>query len=108
MTQVELVRFRVKQGQKKAWLEWCEELKRRENEVLVTLRNEGVISEACFFSDDGETVYYFVEAENLEKAHTTGRRSALPIDKQHRLISESSLEGAERVKALFNFHIPNQ
>ncbi len=108
MTQVELVRFRVKQGQKETWLEWCEELKRREKEVLETLRNEGVISEACFFSDDGESAYYFIEAENLETAHATGRRSALPIDKRHRLISESSLEGAKRMKTLFNFHIPNQ
>ncbi len=79
-----------------------------ENEVLQTLRNEGVNSEACFFSDDGESVYYFIEAESLEKAHATGRRSTVPIDKRHRLISESSLEGVERMKTLFNFHIPNQ
>ncbi len=108
MTEVELVRLRVKHGQKKTWLEWCEELKRRKNEVLETLRNEGVTSEACFFSDDGESVYYFIEADSLETAHATGRRSALAIDKQHRLISKSSLEGAERMKTLFNFHIPNQ
>jgi hypothetical protein len=108
MTQVELVRLRIKQGQREAWLEWCDELKRRKNEVLETLRNEGVISEACFFSDDGESVFYFIEAENLETAHATGRRSVLPIDKQHRLISESSLEKGERMKTLFNFHVPNK
>ncbi len=107
MTEVELVRLRVKEGQKKAWLDWCEELKRRKNEVLETLRNEGVISEACFFSEDGESVYYFIEAESLETAHATGRRSALAIDKRHRLISESSLEGASRMRTLFNFHIQN-
>ena len=108
MTEVELVRLRVKEGQKNAWLEWCEELKRRETEVLETLRKEGVISEACFFSDDGESVYYFIEAESLETTHATGRRSTVPIDKQHRLIRKSRLAGAERMKTLFNFHIPNQ
>ncbi len=105
MTQVELVRLKIKPGEKKEWLEWCEELKLRENEVLETLRNEGVVSEACFLSPDDESVYYFIEAESLETAHATGRRSVLPIDKQHRLISESSLERAQRMKPLFNFHI---
>ncbi len=108
MTEVELVRLRIKEGQKRPWLEWCKELKRRENEVLETLRKEGVISEACFIADDGESVYYFIEAESLDTAHATGWRSALPIDKQHRLVSESSLKQAERMKPLFNFHIPSQ
>jgi Family of unknown function (DUF6176) len=107
MTQVELVRLRLKQGQKETWLKWCDELKRRKKEVLETLRNEGIISEACFLSHDGESVYYFIEAESLETAHVTGRRSALPIDKQHRLVSESSLVGAERMRTLFNFHLPS-
>ncbi len=106
MTEVELVRLKLKPGKKEAWLEWCEELKLRENEVLETLRNEGIVSEACFLSHDGESVYYFIEAESLETAHATGRRSILPIDKQHKLISESSLERAERMKPLVNFHRP--
>jgi hypothetical protein len=89
-------------------LEWRGELKRRESEVLETLRNEGVISEACFFSDDVESVYYFIDAKSLEKAHATGWQNTLPIDKRHKRISGSSLEGAERMKTLFNFHIPNQ
>lgn len=78
MTQVELVRLRLKQGQKEAWLKWCDELRSRKNEVLETLRKEGVISEACFLSHDGDSVYYFIEAESLETAHATGRRSAFP------------------------------
>ncbi len=105
MTQVDLVRFRFKQGRSEAWLKWCEELKRRENEVLETLENEGVISEACFLSKDEENVYYFMEAQNLETAHETARRSLLPIDKEHRVMMESALQTPERMKTLFSFNV---
>ncbi len=105
MTQVNLVRFEVKHGQIEMWLNWCEELKRREKEALESMSNEGVVSEACFLSNDGKSVYYFMEAENLETAKAIGQRSVLPIDTKHRVIRESTLHGVERMKTLFNFHM---
>ncbi len=104
MTQVDLVRFEVKPGQRKAWLSWCGELRRREKEVIETLKNEGVVSEACFLSNDGKSVYYFIEAADLETAKATGRRSDLSIDMKHRVMRESTLHPVERMKILFNFH----
>ncbi len=105
MTDVSLVKFKIKEGQKEAWLKWCEELKRRKSEVLQTLGNEGVIAEACFLSDDEESVYYFVEALNLETAHSIYRRSTLPIDKEHKVTTDSTLQRVGQMRVLFHFHL---
>ena len=87
-----MARFDIKKGQRDIWLKWCKEAKRRQSEVLETMRNEGVVSEACFLSADEEHVYYFMEAENLEKANTTFQQSSFPIDREHKRISASTLE----------------
>lgn len=43
MTQVKLVKMKLKEGNDQIWLDWCEELKQRKNEVIETLKNEGVL-----------------------------------------------------------------
>ena len=48
MTNVKLVKFKFKPEAKEIWLDWSEELKRRKEEVIATLKNEGVVSESCF------------------------------------------------------------
>ncbi len=103
MTDVVLVQFKIKLGKKQKWINWCAELKERKDEVAQTLRNEGVISEACFLSEKDQFVYYFVEAQDLEIAYEVGRKSALPIDRQHRTIRKATLEKGEELKTLFNF-----
>ncbi len=102
MTEVVLVKYRIKDGQKERWVKWCEELKRREPEAMETLENEGVISEACFLSNDEDSVYYFMEAENLERAYSPPRR--FPIDEDHRTERLSTLLPPDELKVLFNFH----
>ncbi len=102
MTKVVLVKYKIREGQKERWLKWCEELKRREAEVMETLENEGVTSEACFLSDDEQSVYYFMEAKSLERAHSPPRR--FPVDEEHRIVRKSTLLPPETIKVLFNFH----
>lgn len=60
MTQVKLYKLKFKPDAKEIWLDWSRELLRRKNEVVATLKNEGVVSESCFVSGDGESVYYFM------------------------------------------------
>lgn len=103
MTEVKLVKFRFKSGKKKIWLDWSEELKRRKDEVIATLKNEGVLSESCFISEDGEEVYYFMEAEDFEKAKKAIEKSTRPIDEDHKKAREASLEKIEVLKSLFHF-----
>ncbi len=103
MTEVVLVKFKIKPGKKQEWINWCAELKERKDEVVRTLRNEGVISEACFLSEKDQFVYYFLEAQDLERAYEIGRKSAMPINRQHHTIREATLERGEELKTLFNF-----
>ena len=84
-------------------MDWCEQLKKRADEVLETLKSEGTLSEACFVSQDGESIYYFMEMENLEKARQAFKNSNHKIDKDHREARDSSLEKIEELTPLFHF-----
>lgn len=103
MTEVALGKFRIKPDRKQEWIKWCEELNRRRDEVLETLRNEGVLVEACFLSPDEDCIYYFMEAENFEKARKAYRASPYPIDEEHRRHRRASMEEVEELRCLFYF-----
>ena len=103
MTNVKLVKFKFKPNTKQIWIDWSEELKQRKDEVVETLKNEGVVSEACFISEDGEYVYYFMEAEDFEKARNAVIENPHPIDADHKKARESSLELVSKLECLFHF-----
>ena len=103
MSQVRLVKLRFKPGKKQIWLDWCEQLKKRTAEVMETLRKEGTLSESCFVSQDGESLFYFMEAEDLERAKQAVQNSTLKIDEEHREARLASLEFVEELSPLFHF-----
>lgn len=103
MSEVRLVKFVFKEDGEKTWLDWCQELKRRENEVQETLENEGVYSESCFLSENEKCIYYFMEVENIEKARAANRSSNLKIDTEHREYRLNTLKKSEELKQLFHF-----
>lgn len=103
MTEIKLVKLEIKKGKKDKWLNWCDELKKRQKEVIETLKKEGVKSEACFISENGEEIYYFMEADNLEKAKEVALKSNYKIDSEHKSIKTETLEKVETLKQLFFF-----
>lgn len=103
MTKAKLIKFKFKPNTKQIWLDWSEELKRRKEEVIATLKNEGVVSESCFLSEDGEYVYYFMEAEDFEKAKNAVLINSHPIDVDHKKARENSLELVAKLECLFHF-----
>ena len=103
MTQVKLVKLKLKEGSEQIWLDWCKELKKREVEVLETLQGEGVLSESCFLSEDEKCVYYFMEAENFEKAKDAVEKSNYKIDEEHKNKRKLSLEKVAQLRELFHF-----
>jgi L-rhamnose mutarotase len=88
---------------KQTWLDWCEVLKIRKDEVMQTLKNEGVHSESCFYSRDDNAIYYYIEADDLEKARQVSRMSKLPIDELHKKFRDDSLQKVEILSELFYF-----
>lgn len=107
MTQVKLFKLKLKKGNEHLWLDWCEELKSREPEVIETLKNEGVVSESCFLSEDEKCVYYFMEAQDFEYAKQAVQNSHFKIDAEHRKRRELSLEIVAELKELFHFENRN-
>jgi hypothetical protein len=103
MSDARLIKFRFKPDGAKKWREWSAELKKRSEEVFATLRNEGVIVEACFLSGREDAVYYFVAAEDLGRAEEAARRSPFAIDREHALAKSAALERVERLECLFLF-----
>lgn len=106
MTNATLVHFIFKPDKKQAWLDWSCELLRRREEVIETLKEEGVLSESCFISEDGESIFYFMEAEDIEKVHRVFADSIHDIDLDHKKVMGESLVRISQLKCLF--HIDNR
>ena len=103
MASTSLVKFRFTPSGKTTWLEWCDELKRRSDEVYTTLKNEGVYMEACFLSEAEDACFYLMQADDIKKALEVGEKSRLRIDIEHRNALKKSLVYVERYKPLFLF-----
>ncbi len=102
MSEVYLVKHRLRSGKQQVWLDWCKELKKRKDEALATLRNEGVKLEACFLDESEDCVYYFMDVENLDKAFEAFRKSSFPIDREHEKVKDIAFEGEVYLKKLFD------
>lgn len=103
MAEARLLKFRFKSGGKQKWLDWSEELKRRSKEVFETLRNEGVIAEACFLAPEEDAIYYFVSAESLEQGEQAFQDSPYALDREHMHAKSDALEQIAGLKCLFFF-----
>jgi uncharacterized protein DUF6176 len=103
VSEARLLKFRFKPEGKEKWLDWSEALKRRSDEVFQTLRNEGVIAEACFLSKEEDAIYYFVAAEDLERAERAAQGSTYVIDQEHTRVKSAALERVARLECLFFF-----
>jgi hypothetical protein len=103
MSEARLLKYRFKPDGKEKWLSWSEETKRRSAEIFETLRNEGVIVEACFVSPEEDAIYYFVAAEDLAKGEAAYRRSPYAVDREHAEVKSAALEQVARLQCLFFF-----
>ncbi len=103
MSEARLIKFRFRPGGREKWLGWSGEMKRRSAEIFETLRNEGVIVEACFLSPEEEAVYYFVAADDLARGEAAFARSSYVIDREHAQVKSEALEHAARLECLFYF-----
>ena len=103
MSHVRLVEMKFQPDKKQIWLDWCEQLKSRSEEVVQTLQNEGVITEACFLSEDGNSIFYFMEVSDLEKEKAAVKSSMFKIDSDHREAKMQSLKRGHELIPLFHF-----
>jgi Family of unknown function (DUF6176) len=103
MSEARLIKYRFKPAGEERWRQWSAAMKRRSDEVFATLRNEGVIVEACFLSREEGAIYYFVAAEDLGRAEEAARRSGHVIDREHTEVKATVLEAGAPLECLFLF-----
>lgn len=95
MTDVRLARCRVDPGKADRLREWYAELQTREEEVVETLRHEGVFTETAFLRESESTTYLYVymESVDFEAADAAGDEEAFDIDAEHHAVLRDCLTG---------------
>jgi hypothetical protein len=99
------VKVRLRPGSLERVREWVRELQARSDEVLATLRDEGVLVESVFLDSDehGDFLVYYMKARNLAAASETARRSAHPIDRYHQQFKVDTWEDQTPLELLIDF-----
>lgn len=79
------MRIRLREGSLPRVEEWARTLMARREEVMETLRREGVTVESAFLerAGDGDFLVYYMRARSLEAAHAAARGMDLPIQAYH-------------------------
>jgi Family of unknown function (DUF6176) len=88
------VRVRLEPGSLPRVRVWAAELNARRDEVLATLRDEGVRVESVFL--DGETLVYYLKADSIDKARDAYAGSQHAIDAYHQRFKDETF--AERTE----------
>jgi hypothetical protein len=95
------VRVRLAPGSLPRVFEWAAELNTRRDEVLATLRDEGVRIESVFL--DGETLVYYLKADSVDHAREVYDRSAHAIDAYHRRFKDETFVEQTQLPLLIDF-----
>lgn len=85
MVDVVLTRQEIRDGTVRELREWCHQLTMRDEEVRETLRNERMYTESAFLhrAADGDYLYYYMEAEDIEDALASFAASDRDVDREH-------------------------
>ncbi len=99
------VKIRLRPGSLERVREWAAEINGRPEEVLATLRDEGVVVESVFLdsNEDGDFLIYYMRAESLEGAMETYRKSTHAIDEYHQRFQRDTFGKWETLELLIDF-----
>lgn len=105
MVETQCTRIKLRPGTLPLVEEWANELKRRSQEVLQTLRDEGVFIESVFLerTDEGDFLLYYIKAESLEKMRAVAEASTYAIDAYHNAFKEAAFESRQSLRPLVDF-----
>jgi hypothetical protein len=95
------MRVRLVPGSLPRVREWAAELNARRDEVLATLRDEGVRIESVFL--EGETLVYFLKADSVEEAREVYARSQHAIDAYHQRFKDETFADQTQLELLIDF-----
>ena len=95
------VKVRLKPGSLPRVQAWAAELNSRREEVLATLRDEGVVIESVFL--DGEELVYYLKAKDVAHAQAVAARSHHAIDEYHRRFKDETFAERRTLELLIDF-----
>jgi hypothetical protein len=95
------IRVRLVPGSVQRVREWATELNARRDEVMATLRDEGVRIESVFL--EGETLVYFLKADSVDQAREVYARSEHAIDAYHQRFKDETFAGQTQLELLIDF-----
>ena len=95
------MRVRLEPGSLQRVREWAAELNTRRDEVLATLRDEGIRVESVFL--DGETLVYYMKADSLDRAREVYARSQHAIDAYHQRFKDETFAEQTQLELLVDF-----
>ena len=95
------MRVRLRPGSLDRVREWAAELNARRDEVLATLRDEGVRIESVFL--DGDTLVYYMRADSVERARKVYARSTHAIDAYHQRFKDEAFDEQTALELLIDF-----
>lgn len=95
------MRVRLRPGSLDRVREWAAELNARRDEVLATLRDEGVRIESVFL--DGDTLVYYMRADSVERAREVYSRSKHAIDAYHQRFKDETFDEQTALELLIDF-----
>lgn len=95
------MRVRLKEGSLERVREWAKELNARREEVVATLRDEGVRIESVFL--DGDSLIYYMRAESIEQAREVYAHSTHAIDAYHQRFKDETFEQQTPLELLIDF-----
>jgi len=95
------IRVQLKPGSLPRVRAWAAELSGRRDEVLATLRDEGVVVESVFL--DGEELVYYLKAESVAHAQAVYARSQHAIDAYHREFKDETFAEQSSLELLVDF-----
>ncbi len=98
-------KVRLKPGSLDRVREWATELRTRSDEVLATLRDEGVVIESVFLDSDeqGDFLVYYMKARSLEGAHAVVQSSSHAIDSYHQQFKVDTWQSQTPLELLVDF-----
>jgi hypothetical protein len=95
------VRVRLVPGSLPRVRAWAAELNARRDDVLATLRDEGVRVESVFL--EGETLVYYLKADSLNRARDVYARSKHAIDAYHQRFKDETFAEQTQLELLIDF-----
>ena len=100
------IKTKLKKGSLENVRTWFKTLRERPDEVLQSLKDEGVIIESAFLDKQDNDYYliYYMKAENLAHARDVVMKSVLEIDIYHKACYKKFCEDRIELELLIDFH----